>query len=77
MGITKNAHAYTWAFMFWSRQQDLNLRPTHYECAALQLSYTGIDMKYCNKWSGGLSNEFCYFREGCVFSRDHAERMHL
>ena len=35
MGIKKNAHAYTWAFMFWSRQQDLNLRPTHYECAAL------------------------------------------
>lgn len=34
-GSQKNAHAYTWTFIFWSRQQDLNLRPTHYECAAL------------------------------------------
>ena len=42
-----------------------------------QLSYTGIDMKYCNKWSGGLSNEFYYFRESCVLSKNHAERMRL
>ncbi len=25
----------------WSRREELNLQPTHYECAALPLSYAG------------------------------------
>ena len=39
-------------WFYWSRWGDLNLRPAHYECAALPLSYSGTWCRiHCNQCS--------------------------